>query len=530
MTRQTEVKQLARQIAKEIRSASAGVHIMEGRLYLEAHPETVIPVLTLLHREANRKKPNESLVQGYLYLLATGLELLRYQIDRGYEWAEDLIAEVKDLVLALARDGKISGSLLARILNAFREVRLDVGGELTSTLGELTKEEGIEATNLDPAEFDELFTDMVQAFGENEFDLYDGMAEFSLPMPTDFREVMTAVLVSSSLECLRDTATLSLLDPSPEVRRSTCRALEGTASPSTMSPVSLRRMIAIRNWLPEDERHHLDSAIRRARRNGVECAPWPPNAKAEIYASAVDGAGAQSVVAVTGSGRKHRILNLLVKQGVGVADTWCLRDQSKSDVASFMTNVRGAIFVLSVTPDLVETIVCHNLAVGGANGSTPPVELIDFVESLGLANAQPRPMTVENLLALMEPDVKPALFEPEAVEDALDASADWPYILPFGESWFEDDPDVRALLQKKRRLGRAAKINLIVDEILETRRTKWAERFSWMALWAKHASQRLGPWHEFLVLAREIQQGRPLRSIPIMRAIGEQTLEAATQR
>ncbi len=528
MTKKTEVKQLARRIAKEIHSAKGGPHIMEGRLYLEANPDTVIPILTLLHLEENRKKPNQSLVQGYLYLLATALELLRYQVERGYEWAEDLIAEVKDLILALTKDGKISGSLLTRILNTFREVRLDVGEELTSTLGELTTEEGIEATDLDPAAFDELFADMVQAFGENEFDLYDGMAEFSLPMPTDFREVMTAVLVSSPLESLRNTATLSLLDPSPDVRRLTCQALEGTASPSTMSPVSLRRMIAVRNWLPAAERHHLDSAIRRARRSGVECASWPSSAKADIYASAVDGAGAQSVVAVIKNGRKHRILNLLVKQGIGVADTWCLRDQSKSDVASFMTNLRSAIFVLSVAPELVETIVRHNLAVNAANGSTPPVELIDFVESLGLANTQPRPMTVEDLLTLMEPDVEPALLEPEAVEKALSVSGNWPYILPFGESWFEDDPDVRALMHKNTRRRRATKINLIIDEILESRRTKWAERFSWMALWAKHETQRQGPWHEFLLLAREIQQGRPLRKIPIMRAISEQTLDAAT--
>jgi hypothetical protein len=528
MSKQTEIKQLAGRIAKEIRSTTAGDQILQGRLYLEANPETVIPIITLLQREANRSRPNQSLLHGYLYLLATGLELLRYRIERGYPWAEDLIAEVKDLVLALAKDGKISGSMLSRILNAFREVRLDVGEDLTSVLGELTKEEGIETTNLDPAEFDELFATMVQAFGDNEFDLYDGMAEFGLPMPAEFREAMTAVLVSSPHECLRNTATLSLLDPSPEVRRSTCRALEDTAFPSTMTPVTLRRMIAVRNWLPEGERYHLDAAIRRARRNGVECAPWPANAKAEIYASAVDGAGAQSVIAVSGSGSKRRILNLLVKQGVGVADTWCLRGQSKSDVASFMTNVRASIFVLSVAPELVETIVRHNLAVGGANGGTPPVALIDFVESLGLVNTQPRPMTVEDLLMQMEPDVKPALLEPEAVEDALDASADWPYILPFGESWFEDDPDVRALLDNNRRLGRSAKIDLVVDEILEKRRTKWAERFSWMALWAKHASRRRSPWHEFLLLAREIQRQRPLRSIPIMRAIGEQTLEAAT--
>jgi hypothetical protein len=193
-----------------------------------------------------------------------------------------------------------------------------------------------------------------------------------------------------------------------------------------------------------------------------------------------------------------------------------------------MTNVRSSIFVLSVVPDLVETIVRHNLAVGVANGGTPPVEMIDFVESLGLANAQPRLMTVADLLALMEPDVKPALLEPKAVEDSLCVSGNWPYILPFGESWFEDDPDVRALLHKNRRRKRSAQINLIVDEILEPRRTKWAERFSWMALWAKHESQRRGPWHEFLLLAREIHQGRPLRSIPIMRTIAEQTLEAAT--
>ena len=77
---------------------------------------------------------------------------------------------------------------------------------------------------------------------------------------------------------LRDAVPLLLLDDDSAVRTAAARALEQIAHPDTLSPDSLRRAIAVRNWIPAADRPPLDAAIRKARLAGVETGAWPePN-------------------------------------------------------------------------------------------------------------------------------------------------------------------------------------------------------------------------------------------------------------
>ena len=143
------------------------------------------------------------------------------------------------------------------------------------------------------------------------------------------------------------------------------------ASPDMISPAALRRMIALRNWLPEKERHRLDAAIKKARQKHVECASWPKRRVLDIQASNIDGVGAQSVFAIIKEGRKHLIASLLVKTGVGIADAWCLRDQSKADILDFSTQVSTQTESVSVNLDFVRLLIMHHLAVGLDAGKVP---------------------------------------------------------------------------------------------------------------------------------------------------------------
>lgn len=525
-----EVKRLAYGVSKDVKAGKASERTLEARLYLEDSPGAALVILDLLFRAANRKRPNEALVHAYLHMFGIALEFIRYQFERRYREADELLDMIREQIVLWAKGGLISGPVLMQLLNAFREAKLEPGDDLTSLLGEVISEEGQELDPAGPEDLQNALRSMVEEVGPNPFDLHGVFADLSHSLPSEFRKVLLELVASSPLDALRDMAILSLLDPSPEVRAHVCRTVEKLASPALVSPVALRRMIALRNWWPEAERPLLDGAIRTVRQKGGECASWTPGTIVDLLASPIDGAGAQSVFAVLKDGRKHVIAALLVKQGVGVADAWCLRDQSKSDVSRFLENVDDGLLVLPVTSEFVAMLVRHNLALGLNGGAVPPVGLLDFVEALGLAECRPDELGTGDLLDRLEGDIEPDSLTPEAVARTLELTGLWPSVVGFADSWFEDDSEVAELVHRNRKARRAAKVDLIVDRILEARRTKWADRFTWMALWAKHETERQGPWHEFAVLAREVHRGRPLKEIPIMAAIAEETLAVAAHR
>ncbi len=87
MSLHDEIKAHAKLVAKDVRAGKASAHSSRARDFMDDAPDAVLGVIDLVHREANRKKPNESMIQYYIYILATGLEGIRYQVERGQDFA-----------------------------------------------------------------------------------------------------------------------------------------------------------------------------------------------------------------------------------------------------------------------------------------------------------------------------------------------------------------------------------------------------------------------------------------------------------
>jgi len=528
MSLHDELKSQAKLVAKDVRAEKASAYSRRARDFMDINPDAVLGVIDLIHREANRKKPNDAMIQAFGYMFSTGMEALRYKVERQHEWAEDLVDEVRELLFLLAKGGVISPHLLMFLLNGFIEAKLDPGEDLTDLLGEVALEQAADTPIPDSGDLDELLESIVEQVGGNEFEVYAALAQTSQAMPPEVRQAMMGQIAASENPVLRDTGVLYLLDPAPEVRRTVCQTIARHGSPSILSPTSLRRMIALRNWLPEGERHYLDAAIKMARQKQVECASWPQGKVGELLASNMDGAGAQSIFAVVKEGRKHVIASLLVKQGVGVADAWCIRDQSKADVKDFLGHIRAETTSIPVDLDFLHTLVPHYLAVGRKAGNVPTPGFLDFVEAIGIEKWQPSEFSADDLLSLLEKDATPSHIEGKAAAEVIERSNGWCDESDFLKSWFEDDAEVEAVLSEKPRSRTPAKVNAIIKSILEPRRGKWVERFLWTALWLKQKQDLLSPWMEFLVVGRELHRGRPIKEIPVMRNIAEVTVMAAT--
>ena len=81
------------------------------------------------------------------------------------------------------------------------------------------------------------------------------------------------------------------------VRRAAAGALAQVAA--SLTPTEVRRLIAMRNRRPENERAEVDAVIRKARAAGIDCAPWSAGSIEAIVATAVDGATAQGFLLIS---------------------------------------------------------------------------------------------------------------------------------------------------------------------------------------------------------------------------------------
>src|ERR1700730_4927560 len=111
-------------------------------------------------------------------------------------------------------------------------------------------------------------------------------------------------------------------DPAAPVRQAVASALEDAARKGKVTPTMLRRMITMRNWLPEDSRSALDAAIVSARRKGVSPTQWDDVEVHQLVTTGVDGSGAIGMLAHCRNKRKNVLGSLMLKQGVAVRDAW----------------------------------------------------------------------------------------------------------------------------------------------------------------------------------------------------------------
>src|SRR5207244_11372799 len=95
------------------------------------------------------------------------------------------------------------------------------------------------------------------------------------------------------------------------------RAVAGGRSEgdSSLWPSEVGRLVAVRNWRPENERAEVDGIVRKARAAGVDCAQWEAGSTETILATAIDGAATQGFLLVSPAGRKKRISSILTKGG-----------------------------------------------------------------------------------------------------------------------------------------------------------------------------------------------------------------------
>ncbi|MDH3474668.1 MAG: hypothetical protein OEM59_13360, partial [Rhodospirillales bacterium] len=107
-----DIARLAQGFARELTAGRLGAKGEIARLYIETNPDAALDLLALLSEETSRETTDEFKLQAYLHLFGHALAQIRYHVDSGYDWAEQIADVVRQEVAVLAEDEQIDGQQL----------------------------------------------------------------------------------------------------------------------------------------------------------------------------------------------------------------------------------------------------------------------------------------------------------------------------------------------------------------------------------------------------------------------------------
>jgi len=491
--------------------------------YCERSPRQIFAAFAGAARHMPPAGQDEALAIGYLFLLQRLLEHLRYRTDRGYEDAAKLIAEFQADVVAQVEAGHVDRRMLAFVGGALHQSKIPASPELAAAWAKHPVEHGASQNEGEPVPADvrAALGGIADACGGDPFMAVGSLIESGHAVPPETRGALAAALALAGIPEARGAAVLFLLDPDSAVRRTVVGALGQAAA--SLTPTDVRRLIAMRNWRPENERAEVDAVIRKARAAGIDCAQWEAGSIEAVVATAIDGAIAQGFLLVSPAGRKKRISSLLTKGGI--VDAWSSEPESRRRIEASLAGAGMNAPTLAVSRPYLDRTVAHHLALSTEKGEAPPLGLLQVAETIGGADWQPARMAFSEALAELIAEVPKAMREPAALASVLQESGELADLEAVAQSWFEDDPQVTQTVQGTRGGNRAKLASYLLQTLIAQRRDRWAEVVLRTAQWMREAPPEADLcWREVALVAKALADGRDMTEIGLMRDIALRTI------
>jgi hypothetical protein len=478
--------------------------------------------------------------EGYdlcLALLEEALTQIRYSVERKRPWAIALAehgqTEMAEQAFRPEVDVRVQHDLIQALHSAKLEPHPRIREQAAAVAAYYARFNAAGGTpNLDGL----LERLLRETRAQDPLELMEPMLAHMEVMPVEGQVALAAGMLASPQVLFNELAVLLLLHPNAQVRAQLPGRYRQADCLGHIGPVGLRRLIGLRNWLPEKERPSVDRLIKELRVSGIQSATLTPAQPGTVYASGFDGSGAQGTWVMTKSKRHHRIDAVLVKQGLGIREVWGEGGFTKREIDDKVRGMTGRAGALPVQRDFLPRLVAHFVAVGLDRETPPPPQLAALNERMGGEYWKPEVLALGATIAELRAS-DPDAFTPARIQEVLDDARHWPDYSSFAVSWFEDDARVEEVLRESVGPVRdwflclPVSIRAITDGVLEPRRGVWAERLLWMALWARAAEWRAPrPWQDFVILAEALQQDRPVGSIPLMSAIALRTVQSALGR
>lgn len=526
-------KALVRAVVAALRQRGAPSLDAADIAWLEDRPQSLWPLLDAAVAASTARRRNEAQITACRWLLANQLELIRYRLERGHDWAKAMLDAYQEKLIALVQANALPEADWFELVNLLKIAKVPIRPEMAEALT-MAAADATAGEAPSPDEIPQQLRGMLDALGgstDDPFMVVEGLAETGTLMPAELRAYMTHELGLSPHAVLREAVPLLLLDPEPAVRQAAAAVLEQVAGPDTVSPVMLRRALLVRNWVPEAEREAIDRLVRKARLKGVTCAQWGPAPALAIQCSMVDGSGAQSLLVTTPKGRTALFVGLLLKQGYGIRDCWCDASLPRPEINRALKETQRTMTWHPTGRDHLDLVVQHHIRRGLTEGHLPQATIVAVAEAFGAADWKDRGIDVAAETERLFSEIKAEAASAAALAASLRRSGEWLAHDPMMQSWFEDDAAIRTLVEGKPRLKPQVAVRRVLEEVLPARRAAWAERTLLLALWLQAgppAAVPAGRWQDCVVLAHALLSARPLAELPAMVAIAERSIFAAS--
>lgn len=340
-------------------------------------------------------------------------------------------------------------------------------------------------------------------------------------MPPEGMDLIARQMLSLDNPRYGDYLALLVLD---EQEKSASAMAELLANhPKAITPLTLERMIRIRNWLPKAVQTPVDRLIKSVRKLGVS----PSGKKASIdtvmeaWMTSVDGSGAQGVMIMVNDiikPRAFRLVNFVLKEAVGIVDISVSPPETRKKLQQIITSTKQfGVPLEKVSSELIRKLIPPFMALNLSSKTCLSPDMLEGMELLGLDNWNPAPARFETLNPELLSFATPPL--DEEVASTQKRSSNWTNST-FADSWLIPDAfTVTGSTVKKR-------VSELCDNMLESKKGIWRERMQRMSLWADacNSKQRQKQARDFAIVSWLLEQDMPVSQIRLMESIAKKSL------
>jgi hypothetical protein len=503
-------------IPRDFDVANAGRAMKQAARAVLAEPERAIELLDAVGGVDAQNGAKERLVT----LLSASLDEARMAHENGKKSGTAFLVALEDRIGGLKADGKLSDGGRLLLVSCWIRAGLDAPEILASDFDmpdDFGEREDIpdlsDAPDIGPV-LDKLLSKISGGQSESLHDLHAGFSELISTVPAPVRRAIVRLVAMRPKAIFGELGCALLLDRRKEVRRGAIEGLSDRLNAKAMTLDMIGKLTIMRSWNADvDVISGIDALVRDAMRQGIGgSAPRSALKVHRAFTSMLDGTGSQSMAVAVQAGAVRSVVVLLIKQGFGVKDAYVVPCSSASEQRRLLDMIASQVDTRDVSLDYIEQALALGLSDGLQSGHPPAPGLVDSVQTLGFSELRPKPASVADIVALVDPDGDVAAMSPQAFGRLINASGDWGAHFPMiVESWFEDsDTFTDAIIGSstptamKRSLWRA----------LEERREYWAHLIARMAL-LLHANEEPEA-KEFVAVAAALVGGRPLKKLPVM--------------
>lgn len=498
------------------------------------HPEIVLSCLDYFSELSDEEIKNKE--RQLFLLLNEGFTRLRYKLDNQDSNAQSILEylhqRLKQIFQTLSMEKKmLIGNTLHEARLPTPELDYDDNTYNSSVLDKLP-----DISPQLPA-----FLDLMRREGgiSTSFELYDFLIAQTQLQPIDIQCALINELITAKNTFVQDVGVLMLLHPKKPIR---CMVPliwlhHFTENTTQILPISLRRFIVIRNWLPHDEQMPIDTLIQQVRKQGIMPAPYPTSKITKLISSSVDGAGVQCILFETKAKNQRTIAGFLLKESIGIREPFVMHKAHAEEFSGILE--RNTLPSKSVSTTFVSKLVGHFISVGQKKNHIPEPSFLEVAELFGAQNWLPQPIDPMTEINRIKEQEKLDTKDTALVELVLKESRRWSTTADFGNSWFETGDrtnqamteaiEEHSKLKNKHQDNSLPKVTTRVfmkGELFD----KWVFILIRMLLWHRSKSIKGEQWKYFLVIAELLLQGYPVENIPLMEQITERSVAHAMRQ